>query len=72
MKEVFRFIRPIDPITKEAHFNFFKFHIMIYYPDFVRLYGCPDDTDLETFEMIYKYIVKQPYDRTNKKNDFLN
>ena len=22
--------------------------------------------------MIYKYIVKQPYDRTNKKNDFLN
>ena len=45
---------------------------MVYYFDFVRLYGCLDDTDLEIAEMVYRYIVKQLYDRTNKKNDFLD
>ncbi len=45
---------------------------MIHYSDFVRLYNYPDSTDSKTPEITYKYIVKQPYDRTNKKNDFLN
>ena len=72
MKEVFRFIRFIDPIIKEAYFNFPKFHVIIYYPDFVRLYGYLDGTDVEIPEMIYKYIVKQFYDRTNKKDAFLD
>ncbi len=58
LKKVFRSIRPIDPITKEAYFNFLKFHIIVYYPDFVRLYDCPDSTDLEIPEIAYRYIVK--------------
>ena len=58
LKKVFRSIRPIDPITKEAYFNFSKFHIMVYYPDFVRLYDYLDGTDSEIPEIIYRYIVK--------------
>jgi len=72
LKEVFRSIRSIDPIIKEAYCNFPKFHVMVYYPDFVRFYGCLDGTDLEIPEMVYRYIVKQSYDRTNKKDDFLD
>ncbi len=45
---------------------------MVYYSDFVRLYNYPDNTDLEIPEMVYRYIAKQPYDRMNKKDDFLD
>jgi acetolactate synthase small subunit len=71
LKEVFRVVRLINKNTGENQFNFPKFHILMHYPEFIKLYNCADGTDTEISEMEYRLIIKQPYDRTNKKNNFL-
>jgi hypothetical protein len=43
----------------------------MHYLEFIRLYDCADNIDIEISEMEYRLIIKQPYDRTNKKDNFL-
>jgi hypothetical protein len=71
LKEVFRVVQFINKNTGENQFNFPKFYILIYYPEFIKFYNCANNIDTEISKMKYRLIIKQSYDRTNKKDNFL-
>jgi hypothetical protein len=70
MKEEFRDFRFKNRVTQEGYFNFFKFHVFIYYVSFIRKYGFLDGFDSAYPEIKYKIQVKEPYKRTNKRDRF--
>jgi hypothetical protein len=70
LKEYFRDLRPKDKHTGEGQFNFPKFHILTHYTAFKK-FGTLDGFDSATPETGHKGQVKEPYNRTNKRDDFL-
>ncbi len=69
-KSVFRETRQFVQENENEHFNFFKFHVMSHYSDFIRKYDTTDDYDISHDEIKHKYMIKQYYDRTNKRETF--
>ena len=55
----------------DGHFNFPKWHAQSHYPDFIRRYGAADNFDTEHGEANHKFHVKDFYDRTNKRETYL-
>ena len=55
LKKFFRDLRPKDGKIKEGHFNFPKFHVLIYYVHYIRRYGCLNGFDSVIPEIKYKY-----------------
>ncbi len=56
--------------TKQGNFNYPKFHVMSHYMDFISRFGCTEGTDTDHSESAHKYLIKDYYDRTNKRADF--
>jgi hypothetical protein len=69
-KNVFRETRQFAQENENEHFNFFKFHVMSHYSDFIRKYDTIDDYDISHNEIKQKYMIKQYYDKINKKETF--
>jgi len=56
----------------DAHFNYPKFYVISYYPDFIRKWGMPDGFDSGSIiEAPHKYLLKFFYARTNKDDTYL-
>ena len=53
-----------------GHFNFPKFHSIVHYPEFIRLFGTIDGVDTSHSEVRHKHLVKENFARTNKRDDF--
>jgi Plavaka transposase len=53
-----------------GHFNFPKFHSIVHYPEFIRLFGTTDGVDTSHSEAGHKYLVKENFARTNKRDNF--
>lgn len=49
-------------------FNIPKFHVMVHYPYWLKLYGCPDGFCTSHGEAAHKYCVKDFYPRTDRKD----
>ncbi len=69
-KSVFRETRQFAQENENEHFNFFKFHVMSHYSDFIRKYDTTDDYDILHDEIRHKYMIKQFYDKINKREIF--
>ena len=67
LKGVFRSFRPVDPNTGKGHFNIPKFHAMTHYHEFIQRYGVADNFNTEHTEAAHKHLVKDFFDRTNKR-----
>ncbi len=63
-----------DEVLKidERHFNFFKFHVISYYKQLIKLYESVKNYDIDYFKATHKYLVKCFYDLINKRKDFQN
>lgn len=55
----------------DGHFNFPKWHVQCHYPEYIRQYGAADNFDTEHSEANHKFHVKDFYDRTNKRETYL-
>ena len=64
-----RCIKEAFPGKNASSFNFVKFHSMIHLPEFIKLYGVPQNYNSEAFEQSHKHYAKLPYLRTNKHFD---
>jgi hypothetical protein len=69
-KSTFRSARSSNKDIDEEHFNFFKFHVMIHYAEFIRKYETTDEYDISHDEVRHKYMFKEYYNRINKRNIF--
>ena len=68
LKSAFRKYRINNREKDESgHFNFPKFHAVTHYPEFIRMFGTVDTSQMET---THKWIVKEHFSRTNKHADF--
>lgn len=70
LKDIFRHLRPIDSDTNTGHFNIPKLHVMTHYAQHIRRYGSADNVDTEHSEAAHKFLVKDFFDRTNKRESF--
>ena len=55
--------------SKEGHFNFPKFYGMVHYIDMIRLFRNAPTLEIGHFEHKHYIYVKDPFKRTNKKQD---
>ena len=55
----------------EGHFNFIKFHAMSHYPGSIERYGAADNFDTQHSEAAHKFLVKEYFNRTNKRDTFI-
>ena len=69
-KQIFRHLRSFDNESTKNHFNFFKFHVMFHYCDFIRKYDTTNKFDTFHDEIKHKYMLKTFFDKINKRNDF--
>jgi hypothetical protein len=69
-KNEFKHLRSSDKNTKNDHFNFFKFHVMSHYSEFIRKYETADKYDTSHDEIKHKYMLKKYYERINKRDFF--
>ena len=69
-KDIFRYLRPTDPAIEQGYFNFSKFHAITYYTSFIRQYRAADGFDSSYNEARYKYMLKEYFDKTNKRDIF--
>ena len=69
-KNIFRYLRPTDPATEQGYFNFSKFHAITHYTLFIRQYRAADGFDSFYNEARYKYMLKEYFGRTNKRDIF--
>lgn len=70
LKSVFgRFWTNKRQLDEDGRSNFPKFHVISHYTDICH-YGTLDGTNTCYAEPAHKYLVKEPYDRTNKRTDF--
>jgi hypothetical protein len=53
-----------------GHFNLPKFHVIIHYSEFIRMYGTTEDVDTSNPKAVHKYLIEEHFSRTNKHNDF--
>ena len=70
LKYVFTNSRSVDSNINEKYFNYFKFYIMIYFVNFIRLYKSANDFDIKYMKIAYKFLIKNYYSRINKNEDF--
>lgn len=70
LKCVFSRFRPTTAGVAAGHFNYPKFHVMSHYTAFIRRFGTLDGYDTSYSEAAHKYLVKAPYQRTNKRDGF--
>ena len=71
-KNSFTLYRPQDKDFKYGHFNFPKFHAISHYPEWIRQYNTADGVNTFYNEAFYKYQIKEYYNRTNKRNNYLD
>ncbi len=69
-KSVFRDTRQFAQKNEKKHFNFFKFHVISHYFDFIRKYDTTNNYDISHDEIKHKYEIKQFYDKINKRKTF--
>jgi len=70
-KEAFRHLRKGERDPR-GNFNFPKFYVISYYPDFIRRFSVACGVDTEHSEAGYKIYIKEFYPRTNKYSDYIN
>jgi hypothetical protein len=69
-KNEFKHLRLSDKNIKDDHFNFSKFHVMLHYSEFIRKYETINEYDTSHDEIKHKYMLKEYYERINKRNFF--
>jgi hypothetical protein len=69
-KNEFRHLRSLNKNIENDHFNFFKFHVMSHYSEFIRKYETTDEYDTSHDEIKHKYKFKKYYKRINKRDFF--
>jgi len=66
-KKSIYYLRSIIKAYSDEHFNFSKFYVIIYYSNFICLYGAVNNFDIKYSETAYKYLIKEYYLKTNKR-----
>ena len=69
-KKIFRHLRFANVEFENEHFNFFKFHVMIHYSNFIRRYKTTNKFNTSHDEVRHKYMLKNFFDRINKREIF--
>jgi hypothetical protein len=69
-KDKFRYLRSQNKNTEKNHFNFFKFHVMSHYSNYIRKYEIADEYNTFHDNIKYKYIFKEYYEKINKRDIF--
>ena len=72
LKRVFGKSRPKDNETGQPTFNFPKWHVMTHYVEHIKQFGSADGMDTSHSEAAHRYLVKAFFDRTNKKDGYLD
>ena len=69
LKEIFWHFCSRNENDRE-YFNFFKFHAIIHYSEFICKYESADEIDSSHFKILYRHFVKKFFACINKKDDF--
>ncbi len=64
LKEVFK------QFQHNKNFNYFKFHVIFYYMNFIQRYEDANDFDTFYMKIAHKFLIKNYYDFTNKQKNF--
>ncbi len=64
LKEVFK------QFQHDENFNYLKFHVISHYMNFIRRYEDADDFDTSYMKIAHKFLIKDYYDLTNKRENF--
>ncbi len=64
LKEVFKQFR------HDENFNYLKFHVISHYMNFIRRYEDADDFDTSYMKIAHKFLIKDYYNLTNKRENF--
>ena len=64
LKEIF------EQFRSDENFNYFKFHVMTHYMNFIQRYEDVNDFNTSYIKIAYKYLIKDYYDLTNKRKNF--
>ncbi len=72
LKKVFQHLQSLDTDTQQKHFNISKFHAMTHYANFIRQYDVIDNVNTKYKNICHKHLIKKFFDRTNKRDTFLN
>ena len=70
LKDVFIKFRLINRRIKQRHFNFSKFHVMIYYVKYIRYFDNVVEMNNSYDENAHKFIIKNYYNRINRNFGF--
>ncbi len=69
-KKIFRQSRSIVHEIEKNNFNFFKFHVITHYVDFIKKYETANEYDTFYDETRHKYMIKKFYCKINKQEIF--
>ena len=69
LKEIFWHFCSRNENDRE-YFNFFKFHAIIYYSEFIYKYEFADEIDSSHFEALHRHLVKKFFICINKRDNF--
>ncbi len=69
-KKIFRHSRFKEHEIEKNHFNFFKFHAITHYVDFIKRYEIANKYNTSHDETRHKYMIKKFYFRINKRDIF--
>ncbi|KMU73808.1 hypothetical protein CISG_10156 [Coccidioides immitis RMSCC 3703] len=58
--------------AESRHFNFLKFHVLVYYIQFICKFGSLDGFDTKNYKISHKHLVKKLFSRTNKQELYQN
>ncbi len=64
LKEVFK------QFQHDENFNYLKFHVIFHYMNFIWKYKDADDFDTFYMKIAHKFLIKDYYDLTNKRENF--
>ncbi len=64
LKEVFK------QFQHDENFNYFKFHVISHYINFIQRYESANDFDTSYMKIAHKFLIKDYYDFTNKQKNF--
>jgi len=64
LKEVFKQFR------HDENFNYLKFHVISHYMNFIQRYKDADDFNTSYMKITHKFLIKDYYDLTNKRENF--
>ncbi len=64
LKEVFK------QFWHDENFNYFKFHVIFHYMNFIRRYENANDFNTSYMKIAHKFLIKDYYDFTNKRENF--